>query len=137
VCAGRRWSLLIATWAVCIVGCAQNSAAPVHGKVTLDGESIAAGNIAFLPTAGSGRKAAAAIEQGVYSLTPSDKLSPGTYRVEISWPKPTGRKIPSADPGMQADEMREAVPAKYNSKSELTVEVRSGDDEKDFALSSN
>jgi hypothetical protein len=118
-------------------GCASESASSVHGKVTLDGQPVAAGNIVFLPATGSGRKAAAAIEQGSYALAPADKLIPGRYRVEISWPKPTGRKIPSADPGTQADEMREAIPAKYNTDSKLTVEIGKGDAEKDFALTSN
>src|SRR5262245_5440984 len=98
--------LLALTLAASLAGCAQESKSPVHGKVTLDGEPVAAGSIVFLPTNSSGRKAAAAIEQGAYSLAPSDKLPPGGYRVEISWPKPTGRKVPSADPGIQADELR-------------------------------
>jgi hypothetical protein len=134
--AGKAWLFLALAWPAFCASCARESASSVHGKVTLDGEPVAAGNISFLPTAGSGRKAAAAIEQGVYALAPSDKLPAGTYRVEIRWPKPTGRKISSADPGTQADETREAVPAKYNSESKLTVEIRSGDLEKDFALSS-
>ena len=67
---------------------------------------------------------------------PTDKLLPGSYRVEISWRKPTGRKIASADPGIMIDETREAVPAKYNTDSTLTVEIGSGDVEKNFALTS-
>ena len=94
------------------------------------------GNVVFLPTAGSGTRAAAAIENGSYSLSAADKLRPGIYRVEISWHKPTGRKIASADPGIMIDETREAVPARYNTESTLTVEIGSGDIEKDFALSS-
>jgi len=122
---------------IAFAGCASESSSPVHGKVTLDGQPVEAGNIAFLPTAASGRKAAAAIEQGAYALSMSDKLPPGSYRVEISWPKPTGRKIPSADPGMLTDETREAIPGKYNTTSTLTVEIAKGDAEKDFALTSN
>jgi hypothetical protein len=118
------------------VGCSGEKSASVRGKVTLDGEPVAAGNIAFLPTAAGGKKAAAAIEQGAYAIPASEKLLPGSYRVEISWHKPTGRKIASADPGMTIDETREAVPAKYNSNSTLTVEIGSGEVEQDFALSS-
>jgi hypothetical protein len=114
-------------------GCGGESVSTVHGKVTLDGEPVNGGNIMFLPTGGS-RKAAAAIEQGAYALATTDALPPGEYRVEIRWPKPTGRKIPSADPGMQADETKEVVPAKYNENSTLTVEIGGGDVEKDFAL---
>jgi hypothetical protein len=122
---------------IALAGCASEGSSPVHGKVTLDGQPVEAGNIAFLPTAASGRKAAAAIEQGAYALSMSDKLPPGSYRVEIGWPKPTGRKIPSADPGMLTDETREAIPGKYNTNSTLTVEIGKGDTEKNFALTSN
>jgi hypothetical protein len=122
---------------IALAGCGLESSSSVHGKVTLDGQPVEAGNIAFLPTAASGRKAAAAIEQGAYALSASDKLVPGSYRVEIRWPKSTGRKIPSADPGMQVDETREAIPEKYNTSSTLTVEIAKGDAAKDFALTSN
>jgi len=115
-------------------GCGGEVASTVHGKVTLDGEPVSGGNIVFLPSGSSSRKAAAAIEQGGYALAPTDALPPGEYRVEIRWPKPTGRKIASADPGMQADETREVIPAKYNDNSTLTVEIGGGDVEKDFML---
>jgi hypothetical protein len=115
-------------------GCSGQNSASVHGKVTLDGEMVSAGNIAFLPAAAGGRKVAAAIEQGLYSIPASQKLEPGKYRVEISWHKPTGRKVASADPGMTIDETREAVPAKYNRDSTLTVEIGGGEVEKDFSL---
>ena len=116
------------------IGCGTKSVSSVHGNVTLDGEPVAAGNIAFLPPGGSGSRASAAIEQGAYKISASDNLAPGSYRVEISWHKPTGRKIASADPGMMIDETREAVPAKFNTDSKLMVEVAGGDVEKDFAL---
>jgi hypothetical protein len=128
--------ILIVAVSPLIAGCAKGSSSSVHGKVTLDGEPVAAGDIVFLPTQSSARKAAAAIEQGTYALAASDRLSPGSYRVEIRWPKTTGRKIASADPGMQTEETREAIPAKYNSDSTLKVDVGSGDVEQDFALTS-
>src|SRR5947208_40017 len=91
---------------VAIAGCGTKNIATVHGKVMLDGEPVALGNIAFLPPSGSGPRAAAAIEQGAYVVPASDKLAPGSYRVEISWHKPTGRKVASADPGMMIDETK-------------------------------
>jgi len=117
-----------------VVGCGKGSSPTVHGKVTLDGEAVTNGNISFFSQEVKGPKAAAAIEQGTYAIAPQDKLLPGKYRVEISWSKPTGKKIPSADPGIMADETREAVPAKYNTASTLIAEITAGDAEKDFAL---
>jgi hypothetical protein len=130
---------ILSSFALCaligVAGCGATSSATVHGKVTLDGEPVATGSIVFL-SAGSGSKAAAAIEQGVYAVSTQDKLAPGSYRVEISWRKPTGKKVASADPGIVIDETREAVPAKYNTDSTLAVEIGTGDVEKDFDLSS-
>ena len=118
-----------------MLGCGATRSPSIHGQVTLDGEVVTNGNIVFLPAAAAGPKGAAAIEQGKYSIPATDKLLPGSYRVEISWHKPTGRKIASADPGMLIDETREAIPAKFNTASTLTVELGSGDEEHDFALS--
>jgi len=128
--------ILILAASAWIAGCAKGSSSSIHGKVTLDGEPVAAGDIVFLPVQSSSRKTAAAIEQGTYALAPSDKLNPGSYRVEIRWSKATGRKVASADPGMQTEETREAIPAKYNTDLMLKVDVGNGDREQDFVLTS-
>jgi hypothetical protein len=117
-------------------GCSGEAALPMRGTVTLDGERVAQGNIVFLPQASSGPKAAAAIENGVYSIPAEQGLLPGKYRVEVSWHKPTGRKIASADPGMTIDETREAIPAKFNTDSTLTVDIDGSDKPYDFVLTS-
>jgi len=119
---------------VCLAGCTAEKTASIYGKVTLDNEPVASGSIVFLPSSGPGKKAAAAIENGLYSIAAADKLPPGSYRVEISWRKPTGRQIPSADPGIMTDERREAVPARYNTESTLTADITTGDVEKNFEL---
>ncbi len=121
---------------ICCVGCGKTPAPSVKGKVTFDGEGVANGGIVFLPLEKGGSRAAAPIEQGTYALSPEDKLVPGKYRVEISWRKPTGKKIASADPGITIDETREAVPAKFNTDSKLTAEIGSGEVVKDFELKS-
>jgi hypothetical protein len=136
MCTPRTLSNFAAGALITIAGCGTQSAPAVHGKVTLDGEPVTSGSIVFLSAASSGPKAAAAIEQGGYAVSAQDKLQPGRYRVEISWRKPTGRKIASADPGVMVDETREAVPPKYNIDSALSAEIGSRDVEKDFALSS-
>ena len=117
-----------------ILGCGDGSGRmSVKGKVTLDDQPVEAGSIVFLPS-GEGTKAAAAIEKGEYAIAADEGLKPGTYRVEVSWFKPTGRKMESADPGIMIDETREAVPAKYNANSTLTAEITAGANVKDFPL---
>ena len=125
--------LLLATL-LAASGCGGNSGRmSVKGKVTLDDQPVEAGSIVFLPS-GEGTKAAAAIEKGEYAVAADEGLKPGKYRVEVSWFKPTGRKMESADPGIMMDETREAIPAKYNANSTLTAEITSGENVKDFAL---
>ena len=122
---------------VCFAGCGGSAAPSLKGRVTLDGAPVTSGSIVFLPEQSEGRKAAAAIEDGNYTVPAEEGLLPGKYRVEVSWQKPTGKKIPSADPGMLTDETKEAIPAKYNSNSTLTAELAPGEASKDFALTSN
>lgn len=128
--------LIVTVGMIAAGGCSGARAPALHGKVTLDGAPVTNGSIVFLPATSDGPKAAAAIEDGNYSVPASAGLKPGTYRVEVNWRKPTGRKVPSADPGISMDETKEAIPAKYNSDSTLTAEVTAGDVEKDFALTS-
>jgi hypothetical protein len=128
--------LTLGALSIVLLGCGKSAAPAVHGKVTLDGESVTAGSIQFHPQGSGGTKAAAAIEQGSYVIPAETKMQPGKYRVQISWLKPTGKKIASADPGITTDELREAVPAKFNTESTLTAEIGPGDTEKDFALTS-
>jgi len=116
--------------------CSSPHPSSIYGKVTLDGHPVDNGNIAFLPASGSGRKGAAPIEQGVYTIPATEQFLSGSYRVEISWRKPTGKKIPSADPGMTIDETAEAIPERYNTASTLTADIGTGAVEKDFTLSS-
>ena len=120
----------------CSSGCGGPAAPSLKGKVTFDGVPVASGNIVFLPEQSEGRKAAAAIEDGNYVVPAEEGLLPGKYRVEVSWHKPTGRKIPSADPGIMMDETKEVIPARYNSDSTLTADLAPGEASKDFALTS-
>src|SRR5579884_2284863 len=70
---------------------------PVRGKVTLYGEPVDGGVIVFLPATGAkvgGSPTGGPIENGSYSLAGRQGPLPGHYRVEIRWPKKTGRQIP-------------------------------------------
>jgi len=123
---------------VTVTGCSGQGQVSVHGDITLDGSLVESGSISFLPL-GSGAEVAvsAPIVNGSYETSETATgLTPGEYRVEITWPKKTGKKIASLDPGMMTDETVEAIPAKYNSESELTVQVTAGKDKYDFALES-
>lgn len=70
------------------------------------------------------------IQGGHYSISRGTGLTPGRYHVRIYWAEPIplqyvtatvdGAVMPPAD----IPEAKELIPAKYNTLSELTVEVR-------------
>ncbi len=118
--------LLLAT------GCGAAGRGAAAGKVTLDGQPVEGGVVTFVPIdAEQGQPAWADIVAGEYSLPASRGPALGPNRVEIRWPRKTGRKAPY-DP--QMDEMREAIPDRYNRESELRVDVKPGRNRLDFEL---
>ncbi len=127
------------TIALC-VGCGKGDGlnrASVEGKVSLDGTAVEQGSIAFIPTGETkGPTAGGAIEKGRYSIPAAQGPAVGRYRVEIHAPRKTGKKVqaPMAPAGTMADEVVDAAPAQYNSKSTLEKEVKAGRNEIDFDL---
>ena len=118
-----------------VIGCGLSGQVSIKGRVTFDGQPVETGSIVFAPEPGSGStKVAAPIEGGEYEIGAERGASPGTYRVEINWPKKTGRQVASADPGMMMDETEEAIPQKYNTESTLTRELKAGENTHDFDL---
>jgi hypothetical protein len=100
----------------------------------LDGKPIAAGTILVAPIDGKTPSGGAAIQNGQYELK---HLVVNKYRVAISSPKiPEPGHIP---PGMDTSGgivPPEGIPAKYNSESELTLDVQEGANQHDFNLDS-
>jgi hypothetical protein len=121
------------------LGCNSGNAgrASVSGKVTFDGQPIATGQIVFEP-AGSGRLGIAQIANGAYSMPPEQGPTPGKYTVRITADRPTGKTAAAlASSGGQAPTQvyEQYIPAKYNERSELTVEIGAEPDAvHDFAL---
>jgi hypothetical protein len=115
------------------IGCKDKGPPPaeVTGVVEYDGQPVPTGMVLFL-SPGGGSEAGGAITDGRYHVYPESKLMPGTYRVEIRWPKPTGEKVQQGY--MMVDERKEGLPEKYNANSELTATVKSGENTVDFKL---
>jgi hypothetical protein len=111
----------------------------IKGKVTLDDEPLEQGSISFVPSAGTkGPLTGAVIANGQYAIESKTPMS-GTYKVEISLARKTGKKIPVPPPapaGTMVDQVAEAIPAKYNTESTLTREVKAAHNEFDFDLKS-
>lgn len=106
-----------------VAGCEKDGMNPidVSGKVTWKGEPVDGGKIRFFPIpATAGPVTGSHIVKGQYAAVGHGAVPPGNYRVEITWihelPIPAG-----ADDAATPTE--EAIPAKYNTESELTLEV--------------
>lgn len=132
----RLLVLVVVTAALAGGGCASSSdRSRVSGEVRYGGEPVDDGGIAFIPEEGSGIEVSATgpIEEGHYDLDYKRGPFPGKYRVEIYWDKKTGKTITSPS-GSTKDERKQAIPDKYNEKTELRVEVKPGRNTLDFDL---
>jgi len=130
-------SFLLAGLLLLTAGCGDNQVR-IRGNVTLDGKPIDTGAISFIPDdLSKGQTAGASITLGEFQVVGNNLPPPGLYRVEIRGQKKTGKQIPAGSPsppGTMLEETIEAVPAKYNHKSELKQELKTGDNNINFEL---
>lgn len=114
--------------ALALCGCGGSGQVELTGEVTLDDNPIEAGAILLTPTDATGTATGGEIKGGKYALTGERAPRPGTYKVSISANKKSGQKVQKAmgKPGELDDELVEAVAARFNTKTELTVEVKAG-----------
>jgi hypothetical protein len=124
-----------------LIGCGSGSRAPVEGSVTLDGQPVDGGTIAFVPEdykeGGVEHSIAKAdIKNGKYSLDATNGPIPGKYRVDISWKKKTGKQVPDPDTGKQIDEVTQVIPKSFNQNSPK-VDIKASGNKFDYAIVSN
>jgi hypothetical protein len=131
---GLRFPLAVFTVSFFVVGCwGPSNVGGVSGKVTLGGQPLPNALITFSPTAEGGSSGVGQTDsEGNYTLSYAAGVrgaQEGENVVRIT----TYREAdPDAEPPQAA--VPEKVPAKYNSKSELKVEVKSGSNTFDFPL---
>lgn len=102
----------------------------VTGAVTVDG-AVATGSITFTPEDGTSRRAGGPIEAGKFSV----EVPVGVSKVAINVPKTVGqRKLYNTPDSPMQPIMEETLPAKYNNATELTIEVKPGENPQDFDL---
>ena len=126
-------SVLLALCLVCL-GCAQGPATgTVVGDVTLDGRPLSKGHLEFTPIDGQGQTGGALIADGKFSA----KIPVAKMKVQIHATKVVGkRKAYDTPESPWEEEVAEALPAKYNAKSELTLDVRRGVQDVKYELKS-
>jgi len=119
--------------ALLLGGCSNDNTAEVTGTVLVDGKPAPRGSVSFIPADGKSPTAGAEIKDGKYSA----KVPLGNSKVQIRVPKVVGQKklYPTPDSPVQ-DLLEEVLPKKYNDETELTLDVKSGKNEKDWDLKS-
>lgn len=105
----------------------------VTGTVTVDDQVPPDGSsITFIPTDGKSPSAGATLDKGKYTA----RVSVGPAKVEIRAPrsiKAAKARTEGPGPGGPAN-IEESLPARYNDKTELTFDVQSGRNEKNWDL---
>lgn len=113
----------------------------VTGTVTLDGQPLDSGSIEFSPL-DQGLASGGTIEQGRYAIEAHRGLPAGKYLVRIyapTMPETAAKMDPNQPPGPEAGSLGvERVAPRFNSASELTVEVPTTNQSQafDFSVSS-
>ena len=106
---------------------------PVSGTVTLDGQPLATGTITFEPKQPLPTQAGGKVVAGKFEIPKEAGPVPGEYAVAIFGgpvdPKAAaefdGGAISRTDP--RYEKLREVVPAKFNSSTTLSAQVRAGE----------
>lgn len=114
-------SVLVA-FPLALTGCG-GSPSTVSGTVTLDGTPVEKGAVKFVRPSG-GTPVVAVVASGKFET----KLAPGPYKVAVYATKAAGTRTQKSFDGkeMVIELTEEIIPEQYNSKSELTEEVKSG-----------
>jgi hypothetical protein len=133
------------------VGCGGPAGEPasVSGSVTYAGQPLAEGSIRFFPEEGTpGAGGAGKIVDGTYSIEAGETLKSGKHSVRITAMRGTGRTVEEEPAGIEegeevvegsveVEELEQYLPAKYNSNTELSVDLAGGANTEDFQLEAN
>jgi hypothetical protein len=123
----RSWAFVSGFCLLMLLGCSPaGKRQALEGTVTLDGKPLAEGSILFVPHTGTkGPTSGGDIAQGRFSIAPGGGTFSGTFRVEITAIRSTGKKMMDPRAGKLTEETVQFIPARYNRQSELTAEVKS------------
>jgi hypothetical protein len=99
----------------------------VSGTVTLDGKPLPKGEIQFHPAAENLPVATgSSIVDGQFSIARDQGPTPGPYKVSISAVSGKPPELIGGMPSGAGTPNKELIPAKYNSQSTLTADVKTG-----------
>lgn len=127
--------LMFVVGGAALSGCQGSSAPPrfdVFGSVLYDGQMIPEGDIVFLPENGKGRPDGGKIVDGKFQIS----VTAGKKRVEVRASRENPDKLVDSmmEPGKKVPSREDYIPDRYNTNSELKLEVASGENAIDFEL---
>ena len=124
---------LMAACPLALTGCGGGSPSTVSGTVTLDGTPVETGAVKFVLASG-GKPTSASVSKGKFET----KLPPGRYKVALYATKAAGSIKQKSYDGKEfmLELTEEMIPEQYNSKSELTEEIKAGENTLTFNLQS-
>lgn len=98
----------------------------VTGNVTFDGKPVSQGEIWFIPAAGrEAPQAGAIIKEGQYRVENKGGVPIGACQVKITADRPQADVKIVSDGGPEEVPTTQYLPARFNEKTELTVEIES------------
>jgi hypothetical protein len=123
--------------AITLAGCGKSGIERVHisGKATYDGKPIEIGQIRFVPiTPDTGPITIDRIENGEYETATTGGVTVGTHRVELR--AYDSHEYETAPRVAGSASVKQLLPDKYNRKSDVTLEIKSGEGSitRDFEL---
>ncbi len=109
------------------IGCGTdtNGRVPLAGQVFLDGQPLDRGSIEFHPQDAAGAITGGVVKDGAFEIPATQGATPGKYQVRV-FAAGTGVEIdPNLPPGPESERQVavERIPARFNLKSELEVDV--------------
>ncbi|MEO2049437.1 MAG: hypothetical protein ABGX16_23005 [Pirellulales bacterium] len=138
-----RW-IEITCWALCLVtigGCGtpEPDRAHISGKVSYQGKPVEFGDIVFVPSGDAAKRwkgfyCQGSISGGRYTIVEHGPVI-GLNRVEIHGYRRTGKKMPNIagvsldKPPKVVEALIPYIPPRYNTASELTVEILPGEND--------
>lgn len=126
-------TLLLPLALVCVGGCTGDGKTTVNGTVTFDDAPIQSGTILFVKTEGGLVREGDIIKNGAFRVS----LPTGNYKIEVSARKVVGKTkaVGVGDP-VETELTEEMIPERYNTKTELTQEIKSNTREVKLELKS-
>jgi len=128
--------LLLVLLTTLVAGCGDSDRHSVKGNVTVDSAPVENGYVYFSPLPGTkGPTAGAKITDGTYIVDASKGLFEGNYRVEIKVWRESDKVSEDFATGETTRGLVQVLPPKFNSQSDLTMELSPSKEESyDFHL---